>query len=249
MNAFQKKITLRVLGIHAAIVVLMFLVSVVPSCFKKKDKDIVTFIEFGEAAPAVSVQQVANMTEPEPTPPEPEPEPAPIPEPVKKKPEPIKKKPEPIKKKPEPVKSKPPKPKWKPTKVDPTKSKVIKATPTKPTVTNRDISEALNNIQKTSNNTGPAGNPDAISAYDSHIYSVFYNAWSQPGTPGSRPAEVTISIQSNGRIKTRTLTRSSGDTQFDATVMVAVRSISIFPRKPPTGYPLDNIVVQFRIVN
>ena len=81
MNAFQKKITLRVLGIHAAIVILMFLVSVVPSCFKKKDKDIVTFIEFGEAAPAVSVQQVANMTEPEPTPPEPEPEPVPIPEP------------------------------------------------------------------------------------------------------------------------------------------------------------------------
>lgn len=241
MNAFQKKVTLRVVAVHAAIVLVVFLFSVVPSCFRPKEKEIVTFIEFGAPAPQVSVEEVADMTEPEPTPtpPEPEPEPAPIPEPIKKKPEPIKKKPEPIKKKVEP----------KQRLARPEDIKIgpkIKPTPKAPTVSSKDIKQALSGI---STPAATAGNPDEIAAYDAHIYSVFYNAWSQPGTPAIRPAGVTISIQSNGRILTRRLSTSSGDAQFDATVMAAVRSISIFPRKPPSGYPLDNIVVQFRIVD
>ncbi len=254
MNALERKIALRVLGIHIAVIVFFLLVAGLKGCFRPKPKpEIVTFIEFGQPAPPVAVQQVDELadTEPEPPSPKPEPKPAPVPEPIKKpipKPKP-KPKPEP-EPKPEP-KPEPEKPKWKP--VDPKdikiSDKVVKPKPSKPLVSAAEIQKALSGIS--SPNAAPTttpGNPNEHAAYDAHIYSVFYNAWKQPGTPALRPAEVTISISPNGLITKRKLTGPSGDSTFDQTVMEAVNSVSILPRKPPPGYDLDNIVVQFRII-
>ena len=255
MNPFERKIILRVVGIHAAIVLFLILQSLLRGCFQPKPKpEIVTFIEFGAPAPQVQVEQVAEMSEPEPPAPEPEPEPAPVPEPPKPKPKPIPKpkpKPKPVPKpkpKPEPPKkTEPEKPKWKPTPIDQIKKgKKIEEKPVKPAVSAADIKKALSGIASPS---ATPGNPNRNAAYDSHIYSVFYNAWKQPSSPAARPAEVTISILANGRIISKRLTGSSGDPQFDQTVMAAVNSISMLPQKPPAGYPLDNIVVQFRIID
>ncbi|VGO21819.1 TonB family protein [Pontiella sulfatireligans] len=247
MNPFERKITLRVVGIHAGIILLLLLQSWIPSCFKPKPKpEIVTFIEFGSPAPQVAVEQVAEMSEPEPPAPAPEPEPAPVPEPPKPKP-----KPKPVPKpKPKPVetpKPKPkPEPKWKPTPVDQIKKgKKIEEKPVKPTISSSDIKKALSGIASPS---AASGNSSEFSSYDSQIYSIFYSAWIQPAAPGSRPASVTMSIVSNGRITRRALTQSSGDAAFDQTVMAAVNSVSMLPR-PPAGYPLDNFVVQFRIID
>jgi len=247
MNAFERHIAARVLGIHAAIILVVLMVSGLRGCFRPKPKlEIVTFIEFGSPAPQVDTKEVSKMPDPEPPAPEPEPTPAPVPEPI---PEPVKPKPKPkpVKKPVEKPKPKEPeKPKWKP--VDPKDIKIGKKTtvePSKPTVSAQDIKKALQGISK----PGPVGNPNETAAYDAHIYSVFYNAWNQPGSPASRPAEVTVSIQANGRIIKKKLSRSSGDSQFDQTVMTAVNSVTIFPKKPPKGYPLDNIVVQFRIID
>ena len=239
MNAFQKKITWRVVGIHVAVIALVWLFAIVPRCFVRKPKEIITFVDFGAPAPQVNVQQVSQLPDPEP------PEPAPIPEPVKKKPEPIKKKPEPIKKKPEPVKKiEPKKPKWKPTKVDPSKSKKIKATPKKPTVSERDINKALSGITSPTP-TKAAGNPSEFAAYDAQVMRRFYGVWARPAAPAARPAEVRISVTKSGRITGRTLVKGSGDSSFDQSVMAAVRSVSTLP-KPPVGYP-DNFVVRFSI--
>lgn len=249
MNAFQKRITWRVVGIHAAVIFLVVVIPFMRGCFTPKPKELITIVVMENPGPPVRLEAVSELSEPEPPAPAPEPPPERIPEPIKKKPVPTKKKPEPIKKKPEPVKkTEPKKPKWKPTKVDPTKSKKIEATPKEPTVSSKDIKKALSGITS-STPTKRTGSPSQHSSYDSHIYTVFYNAWSQPGSPAVRPAEVTISIQSNGRITKRKLTRSSGDTEFDKTVMAAVNSISMIPQRPPPGYPLDNIIVQFRIID
>jgi protein TonB len=263
MNPFERKITLRVAGIHVAIVLVLVVHSSLRGCFKPKEKEIVTFIEFGAPAPPVQVEQVSQMSEPstpEPEPPAPEPpSPDPVPAPVKKtipkptpkpkpkpKPKPIKK-PEPVKKI-EPVKKpEPKKPKWKATKPeDIIKGQKITPKQTKPAVSEQDIAKALSGISSPSASVGNSGEN---AAYDAHIYTVFYNAWSQPASPASRPAEVTISIQSNGRITKKRLSRSSGDAEFDKTVMAAVNRISMLPRKPPPDYPRDNIVVQFRIID
>ena len=261
MNAFERNIALRVLGIHGAIILGLLLVTGLKGCFRQKPKpEIVTFIEFGAPAPQVNVQQVNEMSEPEPEPPASKVESAPPPpEPVKTIPKQPKKIIKPPKKldKPKPVlkkEIKPQKPKWKPTKaadINPNKSKRIVAKPVKPTVTDKDISKALSGIssEKVTRSAEPAGNPDAIAAYDSHIYKIYYNTWVQPGSSTARPTEVTLSITSTGRIKSARISRSSGDSQFDATVQAAVNAVKMLPRKPPSGYPLDNIIVQFRIIN
>ena len=256
MNAFQRKIALRVLGIHVAVVVWMLLLAGLKGCFRPKPRpEIVTFIEFGQPAPAVEIQHVADQPEPAPQAPAPRPEPAPIPEPIKKplpKPEPKpapKPEPKPTPKpepKPEPKPTEPEKSQWKP--VDPKDIKIGKKVNEPKTsesaITAQDISKALKGVRQSDQ---PIGTPDANRAYDAHIYSVFYNAWAQPAVPAMRPAEVSLSITADGRIRSWRLSRSSGDAQFDATVEQAVKSIRMLPRKPPPGYPLDNIVVLFRI--
>ncbi len=252
MNAFERKIALRVLGIHGGIILFFLMVAGLKGCFKPKPTpEIVTFIEFGSPAPQVNVQQVEQMSEPEAPAPEPTPTPAPIKKPVPKptpKPTP---KPKPILKKVEPKAES--KPKWKPTKasdINPNKSKRIVEKPVKPTISASDISKELSGIQSSSKaTTGPVGNPNANAAYDSHIYSVFYNAWERPSTAASRPAKITISISSSGRILSSRLSQSSGDSAWDATVLTAVGRVKTLPKKPPVGYPLDNIVVQFRIID
>ena len=89
MTSFQRKVALRVVGIHLLVILMLVILSGLKGCFRRKPKpEIVTFIEFGQPAPAVAVQQVAQMAEPEPVAPAPAPEPepvkAPVPEPVKK---------------------------------------------------------------------------------------------------------------------------------------------------------------------
>ena len=238
MNAFQKRITWRVLGIHAAVILLVAIVPFMRGCFTPKPKELVTFVVLENPGPPVSVQQVTEISEPEP--PAPEPLPKRIPEPVKK-PTPVKK-PVPVKK-PTPVKR--PEPKWKPTKVDPTKSKVIKATPKTPTMSPTDIQNALAGITQSS--TPTTGTPSQFAAYDAQVFRIFYGAWARPGTAGALPAKVRISVSKSGRITGRTLIQKSGDPSFDQTVMTAVRSVSVLP-KPPAGYP-DNFVVRFSIID
>jgi len=65
MNAFQRKITLRVVGVHAAIIFLMIVIPAIKGCFKPRPKEIVTFIEFGAAPATVNLQPVAKMAEPD----------------------------------------------------------------------------------------------------------------------------------------------------------------------------------------
>lgn len=245
MNRFERKIALRVLIIHSVAVLVVFLSSVLKGCFRPKAKpEIVTFIEFGQPAPPVAIQQVEQIAQPEPPPPAPEPEPAPVPEPIKKTiPKPT---PTPTPKLEPKPKPEPKKPKWKP--VDPSDIKIkkkVNEAPKKPTVSAQDIQKALSGVTK---DLGPVGNPDAISAYDAHIYKIFYNAWARPASPATRPAKVTISISSTGRVLSSRLSQSSGSSEFDASAMSAVQSVKVLPKKPPSGYPLDNIVVQFRII-
>ena len=252
MNEFQRKISLRVVGVHAAIIFLMIVIPALRGCFKPKPKEIVTFIEFGAPAEPVSVQPVSQMAEPEPPAPAPQPEPAPIPEPVKPKPKPVpieKPKPKPIEKpkpkpidKPKPVE--PEKPKWKP--VDPKDIKIgkpVNPSPKVPVVTSADIKKALSGIASSSKSTG---DPNRFSYYYSQVMAKLHAAWVPPSTVSSisRPAEVRFSMRSNGTVTARKLTTSSGNPAFDQTVMKAANSVGVLPR-PPSDYNFDYVIVPF----
>ncbi len=247
MNRFERRITLRVLAIHAAVILFLFLQSTLQGCFRPEPKpEIVTFIEFGEPAPTPVIEEVSEMPEPEHPTPAPQeqvetPVPVKIPDPI---PTPTKPTVEPVKKV-QPPKVEPKKPKWEP--VDPSQIKIgkkVPVTPVKPVISQSDIRKELSDIVKPS---ATPGNPNEISAYDAHIHSAFYKAWAQPAVAAARSAKVTIAITATGRIKTWRLSQSSGDPEYDATVESAVRKISILPKKPPAGYPLNNIVINFSI--
>lgn len=246
MNAFERKVVLRVALIHLAIIGWFLVAFLVKGCFKRPPKpEIVTYIEFGQPAPPVQVQEVAEQPDPQPEPPKPEP-PKPEPPPIKI-PQPTKK-PVPVKKAPKPP---PPKKKeWKPTPVDTSQAKRIEAQRPEPRLSPKVIEKELSGITQSSKQTTESvGNPNENAAYDALIHRVFNTPWVRPAVPAARPAKVTISISSTGRILSSTLTQSSGDAAFDASVMNAVRTVKMLPRRPPDGYPLDNIVVQYRIID
>lgn len=254
MNAFERRIALRVFGIHVGVIVFFVLVAGLKGCFQTKPKpEIVTFIEFGQAAPPVAVEQVAQMTEPEPPAPapEPEPEPAKVPEPVKKPlPKPKPKPKEAPKPKPKP-KPEPEKPKWKPTPADQIKVSKKKIEPEKPAIDPSEID--LSKVQSKSSTkpsvSGPVGNPNADAAYISQIGSYFDRRWTKPDSSApAASAVVRIYISKWGTITQRTKIQGSGDAAFDASVMRAVNSVSTVP-KPPSGFSYDYVEVEFRIRN
>jgi TonB family protein len=256
MNAFQRKITLRVVGIHAAIILVFLIGSLFRSCTRPKPPEIITFIEFGGPAPQVDVEQVSEMSNPEPEveqPPPPEPEPAPIPEPVKKKPEPIKK-PDPVKKKPEPIKKaepvKKPEPTWKPTPVDQIKKgkKIRDSSPKAPAVSASDIRNALKDFAPTSSKT--SGNPSQFNDYYARIMSLFYNRWTPPpsASAATGSTKVRISMLKNGQITKRKKIKGSGDSLYDKTVMDAVSAVSTMP-SPPSNYPYEYVEITFTLDN
>jgi protein TonB len=254
MNEFQRKITLRVVGVHAAVIFLLLVTSLTKGCFRPKPQEIVTFIEFGGPAPQVRVEQVEQMAEPDPVapePPAPEPKPAPIPEPVKAKPKP---KPKPVEKpkpkpkleapKPKPVE----KPKWKPVDSKDIKigKKVGDSSPKPKSVSAADIKKALSGIASSSPSS--SGNPSQFNDYYARIMSLFYNHWTPPASASAATGStiVRISILKNGQITKRKKIKGSGDSLYDKTVMDAVNAVSTMPR-PPSKYPYDYVEISFTL--
>ncbi len=250
MNAFQKRIALRVIGIHAALIFLVVVIPLMRGCFKRKPKEIITFIEFGAPAPPVNMETVSQMAEPESSAPAPEPipEPAPIPEPPKPKP-----KPKPVAKpKPKPKLEKPkPKPAPKERRYTPPNEipigKKVKESPTVPTVSSSEIKKALSGISSPS---ASSANPSQINAYIGRIGSFFYGYWTPPASASYSTGStvVRISIRKNGQIIKRVKIKGSGDSVYDKTVMDAVHAVSTVPR-PPENYPYDYVEVEFRQEN
>lgn len=245
MNRFERRVTLRVLAIHAAVVLFLVLQSMLQGCFRPKPREeIVTFIEFGSPAPPAQVQVREQVDDPPPVQQDPPPvqqDPPPqeprVPEPEIPEPIPVEPAPKQVVKEPEP--------KWEPTPVVPQLNNKTEPTPPKPKI---DIGQAFEGIVETP--APPTPTPAAprtdFSSYDSQIYATFYNAWKQPPANASRPAKVTISIDSSGRVTSCRLSQSSQDAAYDKTVMDAARSVSRLP-VPPAGYPLSGIVINFVI--
>jgi TonB family protein len=252
MTLFQRQIAIRVLSVHAAVILLVVVVPFMRGCFTPKPKEIITFIEFGGPAAQVDIEQVSRMAEPEA--PAPEPEPAPIPEPVKQKPKVVPKakpkekapEPKPVEKKPEPKPKAPEKPKWKPVdSKDIKKGKKINEAPSKPTLSASDISKGLSGIS-----SGATGNPNQFNDFYARVKNQFFNRWTPPATATASTGSVIvrISFRKNGQITKRAKIKGSGDTLYDRTVMDAVNAVSMVPN-PPSDYPYDYVEVTFVLDN
>ena len=193
-------------SVHVVLVLLLILVPLISRLLHPRKKpEMITFIDLQALPPPPPPPSP-------PTPPKPdEPKPTPIPEKPADKPRP-----------------EPPKIKVNTNKIVRRVDQPPKPAPNQPKLTQEQIRKLLEANIKFS----PAGAPTSANFSDLQLYyatvrDVMYGAWNQPSTAalGLR-AEVTIRVQKNGAISSRKLTRSSGSSQMDNSVMTAVNSVA-----------------------
>ncbi len=171
--------------------------------------------------------------EPEPTPPEPQPEPKPEPKPVEK----------PKKIKPKPQVKPEPKPKtvnikdWKKTHKKRTSSKPSKRQ-AKPIDVPK-ITMGASNLSSIANvsvrATNSAAMKNILAGYIQEIYIQARGNWAVPTSATSLAATVEFNISRRGIISGLRIKESSGDKEFDNSVLSAFQSISLRP--PPDNEP------------
>ena len=245
MKSYKNRVAIRVLSVHASVIMLALVIPFLRGCFKQKPKELITFIEFGTPAPAVEITEVPELKNPTLAPEEFITPPDRIPKPPKDTPPPKQPEKKPPKNK-APTLKKPPKRSM----VDKIRDSIknaerVKASPNKPTLTQREIEKTLGGIV-TRSPTQRVGNSTSVAAYESTVQRIFYSAWQQPASEGRNPAKVKITIQGNGRIIGRKLIQSSGNSTYDQSVMGAARQVSALP-KPPKGYPDRTFTINFKL--
>lgn len=272
-RSLQSRVTVRVIIVHASIILVMLFMSVLKGCFLRKEKPLMmASVEFGAPPPSVAVEVVNSL----PSPVEPlefeepvevqESAPVEVPSEVPERqvlrhntpvvPPKVKKK-DPVKKT-EPVKKTVKKKKStlkKASEIDTSKSRVIQPREVKPALTSKEIEKALT-VQSPSRSGGSSsptqgrvGSASEDASYVSQIGRFFDSRWSAPsGLTPTRSTIVAIYISKWGTITKRVKVQSSGDATFDASVMKTVQSVSAIPR-PPDGFPYSNVEVEFRITS
>lgn len=197
-----------VTAVHVGVVGSFLLTSVIRHLFREKEPVIVP-VDLVFSAPVAETVVPVERVAPVPPPPEeikiPEPKPKPKPKPKKK---PIKVNEKVIEKKIKP--ECPPKPL--PSEEDIRKVMGAETTPRTPKVTPTDDQWCLALIQR-----------------------CLYDAWNQPSATeaGGAEARVTIGLASDGTITSRRLTKSSGNSVMDQTVMAAVNAVNKIPGLSP----------------
>jgi len=239
MRSYKNRVAIRVMSVHISVILLALVIPFLRGCFRSKPKELITFIEFGSPPAAVETVNVPAHTPSPPSHHEPPPQiENKIPDPPKDRTPP---------KQTEHIKPPRRHSSWKRTSVDEIRKEIkntqrVRATSTTPTLTQREIEQNLRGIV---NHSHRIGNSTSFAAYEATVTRIFTQAWRQPSAPGRRPAKVKIFIQDSGKIIRRTLIQKSGDSEYDQTVMRAVRSISVLPR-PPKGYPDRTFIIKFK---
>ncbi len=229
----KHKIFWWVFGTHATALFLLLFIPWLKGCYHPKPKEIVTYISV-ESAPAPDIEIVEQPLPP----PEPKPEPKPVPKPKPKPPPKI-----------EPPKTnRPPpavkKPAWKPAPVKKqTTRRTQSGAPPRPALDLSGVKAALNSGGSSSGLVSP------FAGYYERVKQRMYAAWRQPvGTPVGLTATAMMRVEFSGAISSRSLTRRSGDAEFDRSVQAAIDSVHQLPA-PPADLPDRNITVEFVLSN
>ncbi len=99
--------------------------------------------------------------------------------------------------------------------------------------------------------SGGGGRYDPLGWYYSMVRATLYEAWQQPSAlAGNRglTTRVLIRVGRDGRVLRRSLDRSSGNPQMDASALKAVESVAQLPALPPGfGGDYKDITVDFAL--
>ncbi len=212
--------------VHFAVVLALIIApAVLNRRIQKKRKEIVTFVDFTVALPEPpSVTPVREIRAPEPPKPKEEPPKADVPEKVKPP---------------------PPKP-----KIERSTNRVVRTPPkpAQPPLSPEQVKKLLAAGARISDRTSIPENVEAGAWYYATVRQIMYDAWAQPGAsvPAGATAEVEVRIARDGSVLRRAMTRSSGHSVMDQSVMRAVESVSKLPQLPAswTG-PHRDITIEF----
>jgi len=228
---------------HLAILALM----IFGVLFKPAKKPVPMIFEMISPPNVGELPDFAEGTEIEFTPQEIDPIPEPIPEPIL---EPV---PVPPKPKPKPKPPPPPEPKKlsyeeylrqrggeiKPQKVRKTQPKKITA----PTIDTSDIRKNLNELLVDSSSVSQmsASAQSALNRYFSSIKPALKRAWQKPTNLGNNlKCTVRFDISAGGKLLSPRITSSSGNSEFDASVLQAFKHIrGLGPTPDRRSYPLE----------
>lgn len=194
---------------------------------RKKRKEIITFVDLTIPMPEIP-SPTPEVKSPEPPKPAPEP-PKPktdIPEPEKKPKHVVQKSEKKVKRPP------PPKPKT-------------------PQLSQEEIRKLLAAGAKISDRLSVPSDEFPAAWYYALVRQTMYDAWSQPSSLAGRSgltAEVTIRVQRDGRILSRDMTRSSGNSVMDDSVMKAVQAVmQLRPLPPQFPGTSHEITIEFEL--
>jgi colicin import membrane protein len=247
----------------------LFLLLIIPwmkGCFRPKPK-IITFIDLSAMPPP---PEPAPIAEPE-SAPKPASKPKPVPNPPKTNAPPKVVKPEPKKAVPKPVVTNAPSKKTEPKKTvtpAPPKPKtleerlaevrqggkpVVAPSPkASPQLDFSGLKSALGSVSAgsgTSSGTG-AGSGGVYSPFAGYYDSVtrqMYSVWRQPaGAPIGLSAAALIRVERDGSVSVKSITRRSGNAQFDQSVQSALTATTRLPI-PPANLPDRNISIEFSL--
>ncbi|MDD3276015.1 MAG: energy transducer TonB [Kiritimatiellales bacterium] len=249
----RKTVLKRVFGTHLGVLFLLLFIPWIKGCFHPKPKPIVFTFALAPPAPAESI--------PEPEPPAPAPKPKPVPEPPKTNAPPKKveaKKPEPKKEEPKKVEPKKPEPKpaAKPKTLEERLAEVRKggktirpAAPAKPALDYSGLKSALNSASSGTSSSYGSGSGNGVyspfAGYYAQVQQKMVQAWQQPaGAPKGITAEATIRVERDGTVSSKSITRRSGNPEFDQSVQDALAATTRLPA-PPADLPSRDIEIEF----
>ena len=216
---------------HVAVILGLAATGWIRGLFPDKPKEITTYVELREPAPAT------------PRPPDPQPEPAPPePEPAPPDPEPA----------PDPLPPKPTLKKADEIQVSRNRVRLGDPPPQAPPrrqVRPEDVARDLLPARSATDAASPDDFP--FDWYYALVRRAFYEVWDQPSSASVRPGAVTrvsIRVQRDGRITRTTLAQGSGNDAMDASVLRAVNAVARL-KELPAQYPGDykDITVDFEL--
>ena len=173
----------------------------------------------------------------------------PSPTPDIKQPEPVRKEPPP------PPKTDIPEPEKKPKHVVQKSEKKVKRPPPPkpktPQLSQEEIRKLLAAGAKISDKLSVPTDEFPAAWYYALVRQTMYDAWNQPSSLAGRSglvAEVTIRVQRDGKITSREMTRSSGNSVMDDSVMKAVQAVTqLRPLPPQFPGASHEITVEFEL--
>jgi TonB family protein len=217
--------SLKISTIVHFIVVLLLIIA--PLVFnrhlKKQRKEIVTFVDFTVALPETppAVTPVRDIKPPEPPKPKEEPPKSAVPETVKPKP-----------------------------KIERSTNRVVRTPPkpAAPPLSAEEIKKLLAAGARVSDRTSIPTEIESGAWYYATVRQIMYDAWVQPGASvaAGTTAQVEVRVLRDGTVVRRSLTRPSGNSVMDQSVMRAVESVSKLPALPSAwSGPSRDITIEF----